>query len=263
MYVYIYIYIYTVAIVAQALQSSIDIPIFAFLRILLTTAMLASCKWFIVCKWFLFLMLAPCVRAQHEEPEDTSSVVPLLCLVFFAFIGVVAMMCILVRQVLQSWKRWRERPSLHQEVSVTTASKSEHQEVPVTTASKSNSRISSSRTDTQSMLRRGQALHAVWARDEEQKWQALNSRCITCKQPIEESLAATTQTVEEVPVVRDAPTVVQHSQPIIRLGDRTFPFLEQLEAYTVYELKAMCRARGLPVSGLKRDHVLRIEQYGR
>jgi len=187
----IYAYIYTVAIVAQAFQPSIDIPIFAFLRILLTTAMLAPCKWFVVCKWFLFLMLAPCVRAQHEEPEDTSSVVPLLCLVFFAFIGVVAMMCILVRQVLQSWKPWRARPSLHQEVPVTTASKSEHQEVPVTTASKPSSSISSSRTDTQSMLRRGQALHAVWARHEEQRWQAVNSRCITCEQPIEESLAAT------------------------------------------------------------------------
>ena len=72
-----------------------------------------------------------------------------------------------------------------------------------------------------------------------------------------------TQTDDGVPVAREAPTVAQPPQPVVRLGDRTFPFLEQLEAYTVYQLKTMSRARGLSVVGLKADHVLRIEQYGR
>ena len=72
-----------------------------------------------------------------------------------------------------------------------------------------------------------------------------------------------TQTDEDDPVARAAPTVVQPPQPVVRLGDRTFPFIAQLEAYTVYQLKSMCRARGLSVAGLKRDHVLRLEQYGR
>jgi hypothetical protein len=68
-----------------------------------------------------------------------------------------------------------------------------------------------------------------------------------------------TQTGEEIPA-SDAPTAVPSPwlHPI-----------DQLESYPVYQLKTMCRARGLSVAGLKRDHVLRLEQslrleqYGR
>jgi hypothetical protein len=63
-----------------------------------------------------------------------------------------------------------------------------------------------------------------------------------------------TQTGEEVPA-SDAPTAVPSSRP--------FPSTAQLESYAVYQLKSMCRDRGLSVAGLKRDHVLRLEQYGR
>ena len=41
------------------------------------------------------------------------------------------------------------------------------------------------------------------------------------------------------------------------------PFITQLENYTVFQLKSMCRARGLCVAGLKRDHILRLEEHGR
>ncbi len=63
-----------------------------------------------------------------------------------------------------------------------------------------------------------------------------------------------TQTDEEVPA-RDAPAAVPPS--------RSLPSIAHLESYTVYQLKTMCRSRGLSVAGLKRDHVLRLEQYGR
>jgi hypothetical protein len=142
------------------------------------------------------MMLAKSVRAQPVDIEDTSSVLPLVLVIFFAVFGMMVMVCILVQQ---SWKRCRARPKLQSELgSSTDAKKVEHKNKVVPEASSSSAKGSSAsssslstRRDTQCALRRGQALRTVWARTEEQKWQGLNSICVTCKQPIVEPQAAT------------------------------------------------------------------------
>ena len=136
------------------------------------------------------LMLGRCVQGQPEESEeDTSSVWPLLLVVFFAFVGMFATMCALVQQIWRQWKRCRV--CLSRQAFSTVVQEPEHKKVVGATVYGSSSRSSSSTNgDAQLVARRGRDLHAVWARTEEQKWKALNSVCITCGQQVDEPLAA-------------------------------------------------------------------------
>jgi hypothetical protein len=142
------------------------------------------------------LVLARCVQGQPDEPtEDTSSLWPLLLVVVFAFIGLVAMVFVLVQQGLLRWKRCRARPSLQPDDSPPTGGKQQpkqYKEVVGTTVfgSSSSRSSSSSRGDSQLVLRRGRDAQAVWAREVEQKWKALNSYCVTCGVQIVEPHAA-------------------------------------------------------------------------
>jgi hypothetical protein len=167
-----------------------------------------------------FLALAKSAKAQPEEPDDTS-VVPLVCTIIFACIGVLWVILTIALRMRQWWRRRRSSTSMAEPPSASPSSSKVPSSSPyppmgheggwpgapstggalppIYMPSKlpSQSEASSSSTnhiikpiDTSRVLRRGQSSHAVWARAEEQKLHALGSNCTTCGSPIEEPLAA-------------------------------------------------------------------------
>ena len=137
-------------------------------------------------------MMGQCVRGQPEEPEaDIISIWPLLFVLFFALVGVVAMTCVLVQQ---GWKQWRRcRVCRSRQMPTTAVQKSGPETVVGDTAVGSTAIIhcssrnsSSNKEAAQLAARRGRDMSAIWARTEDQKWTALNSVCVTCGKQLDE-----------------------------------------------------------------------------